>query len=967
MKKIISLYSLLFCALFLISCEEKKEVSKSYQPIVEGQQPFNAKIYELDNGLTVCLSINKKEPRAHTLIGVKTGSKNDPAHATGLAHYLEHMLFKGTSQFGTSDWEKEKVYLDSISDLYELHRQSPDPRERAHIYQQIDELSYTASGFAIANEYDKLNAELGAQGTNAYTSMDETVYTTDIPVSELEKWMKIESERFSELVLRLFHTEIEAVYEEFNIGQDSDDESAYDAVMQSLFRNHSYGTQTTIGKGEHLKNPSLKEIQAYFKKYYVPNNMIVSISGDINLDSTIALVDQYFGSFQASPVPTYSYQAEDQNRKSDTVEILGKEAEYTYLAYRLKGAKEKDRLYLEMIDGILNNGSAGLMDLNLLTKQKVLDAWSYAMVNNDYSMLLMAGYPKRRQSLEQVADLLHQQIEKIKQGDFPDWLPQAVVKNLKLEAIEGIKENRARASQMLYAYIHETGWKNETTLYDEMAKITKEDIVQFANERLQNNHVLVYKRKGERSPFKVSAPEINPVQLNKEDHSDFYYDIAAMPSKDVNPQFLDFKKEIKTVELDKNLTLRSVPNAENELFALHYVFDFGKWSDRELALAIDYLPYLGTSKYSAESLKEYFFQKGIKFEAQAKTNQIIFSLRGLSSSLNDGLEMMEHIVRDVQPNSRKYTELVSHKLKKLKDAKLDKSHLLWRGMMNYVKYGFDNPENYVLNKAQLKAMKPPKLTNKLHSIFDYPHEVFYYGPLTAAEITPIIQQNHPIPATWKTVPEEKTFSKNEEDYDIYFLNHDMVQSEIIFLADKGDFDPEKLGFAALFNEYLGNLTFREVRESKALAYSCYTSYASSPRKDYSDYVLAYIGTQSDKFDQAVDAMFELLKSKPNNKAMFLESRTNVTKNIASNRTTGEDIFWNYLKNKQKGMDIDIKHLVYQYAKEVDEDDFTRQFDEIVVPSAFKIIVIGNKEQLDIQQMDRLGKLKQVSISDILSY
>mgnify|MGYP000222515172 CR=1 FL=1 len=967
MKRILSLLSLPLFTLFFFACEEEKKAEKVYQPIVESQHPFNAKIYTLENGLTVCLSVNKKEPRAHTLIGVKTGSKNDPSQATGLAHYLEHMLFKGTSKFGTSNWEAEKVYLDTISDLYELHRSTTDSLERYTIYQAIDSLSYIASGFAIANEYDKMNAELGAQGTNAYTSMDETVYTTDIPVSELEKWMKIESERFSELVLRLFHTEIEAVYEEFNIGQDSDDEKAYDAVMESLFKRHTYGTQTTIGKGEHLKNPSHEEIQAYFKKYYVPNNMIVSISGDINIDSTIALVDKYFGTYSATEVPKYSFSPEDEQRKADTLSVFGKEAEYAYLAYRLNGAQEKDRIYLELLDGILNNGSAGLIDLNLLTKQKVLDAWTYAMVNHDYSMLLMAGYPKRRQSLEQVSDLLHQQIEKIKKGDFPDWLPQAVVKNKKLQAIEGMKENRERASQMLYAYINDTGWEQEANLFNEMAKISKEDIVKFANERLTNNHVLVYKRTGERDPFKVSAPEISPIQLNKEANSSFYTELAKMESKEVTPQFLEYKKEIKQTTIGQNLKINTVSNTENELFSLHYVFDFGKWSDKELALAIEYLPYLGTQKYSAEELNEFFFQKGLQFEAKASTNQIIFSIRGLESSLNHGLEMMEHIVKNVQPNKKKYTELVSHKLKKFTDAKLDKTHLLWRGMVNYVKYGFDNPENFVFTKSQLRSLQPTTLTNKLHEIFNYPHEVFYYGSSSAKELAPKIKQYHNLPEDWKSVPEEKSFSKNEEDYDVYFLHHDMVQSEIIFLADKGKFDAEKLGFGTLFNEYLGSLTFREVRESKALAYSCYTSYSSSPRKDYSDYVLAYIGTQSDKFDSAVNAMFELLKSSPDNTSMFTESKTKVLKSIASNRTTGEDIFWNYLKNKQKGIDIDTKRLVYQYTKDIEEDEFTRQFDEFVVPSAFKIIVIGNKEQLNTEQLDRFGKLKELSISDILSY
>ena len=173
--------------------------------------PFKARIYTLKNGMKVYMSVYKNAPRIQTYIAVKAGSKNDPSSATGLAHYLEHMVFKGTDKFGTKDFAKESVEITKIENLYETYRQTKDEGQRKKIYHQIDSVSGVAAKYAIANEYDKMLAGIGAQGTNAFTSFDQTVYVNDIPSNQLENFLKIEAERYRKPVLRLFHTELEAV------------------------------------------------------------------------------------------------------------------------------------------------------------------------------------------------------------------------------------------------------------------------------------------------------------------------------------------------------------------------------------------------------------------------------------------------------------------------------------------------------------------------------------------------------------------------------------------------------------------------------------------------------------------------------------------------------------------------------------------------------------------------------------
>ncbi len=276
--------------------------------------PLDTRIYTLDNGLQVWLSRNTDAPRVQTNIATRAGSKNDPADATGLAHYLEHMLFKGTSHIATTDWARESEVLKQISEAYEERRKTTDEAMRDRIYRRIDSLSTVAASLAVPNEYDKMVKSIGARGTNAYTSTERTVYVNDIPSDELEKWMKIESERMQECVLRLFHTELETVYEEFNRSQDNDGRSAYTKKNELLYRNHPYGTQTTIGTGEHLKNPSMVKIHEFFDSWYVPNNMAVILAGDVDYDRTVAMVDKYFGVWKRKPVPSFTFKPEDAHR-----------------------------------------------------------------------------------------------------------------------------------------------------------------------------------------------------------------------------------------------------------------------------------------------------------------------------------------------------------------------------------------------------------------------------------------------------------------------------------------------------------------------------------------------------------------------------------------------------------------------------------------------------------------------------
>ena len=294
MKKLIKLIALVAISVAaLSSCGPKYETVKN--------DPQDTKIYTLDNGLKVFMSVNKETPRIQTYIAVKVGSKNDPSETTGLAHYFEHLMFKGTEKFGTSDYAAEKPLLDEIEALFEQYRMTVDEASRQAIYHRIDSISYEASKIAIPNEYDKLMSLIGAKGTNAWTSSDETVYTEDIPSNQIDNWARIQADRFRNNVIRGFHTELETIYEEKNMSLTQDSRKMYEALLTALYPNHPYGKQTTLGTQEHLKNPSITNVKKYHDTYYVPNNIAICVSGDFDPDEMVAAIEKYFGDWEPNP------------------------------------------------------------------------------------------------------------------------------------------------------------------------------------------------------------------------------------------------------------------------------------------------------------------------------------------------------------------------------------------------------------------------------------------------------------------------------------------------------------------------------------------------------------------------------------------------------------------------------------------------------------------------------------------
>lgn len=937
--------------------------------------PIGVKEYTLANGMRLFMSVNKDEPRVHTEIAVRAGSKHDPADTTGLAHYFEHMMFKGTDRLGSLDWEKEKILLDKIEALFEEHRAEQDPARKKELYAEIDRLSFEAAKLAAANEYDKLVSAIGAKDTNAYTSMEQTVYVNDIPSNELERWFQLEAERFRRPVLRLFHTELETVFEEYNISQDKDFRKTMKTVLGALMPTHPYGTQTTLGRGEDLKNPSQTNIYRFFERYYIPNNMGIILCGDFDPDVAVRLAERHFGVFQAKPRPEFTFEPQPELTSRVQYDIYGTEAPWIEMSWRLDGARSHDATMAAIVSGILYNGEVGLIDEHVVQSQKLLEAYAFARNMEDYGMFSCYGKPREGQSLEDVERILLEQVEKLRQGDFYDWLPEAVVKNMKLQEYKRFEKNDSRASALTYAFVLGLDWQHIQQRWEVWAKVTKEDIVAFANRLLRpDNYVVAYKHTGQDdSVMKVEKPDITAVELNRVDASEFATAFLDKNTPDIQPEFIDFKKVIKTSKIHPKVKLRSVTERNRPVFRLDYCFDMGRLADLKLSLLENYLHYLGTSRYSAAEVRQQFFRLGVGFYATCRDEHFYLSLTGIPESMEAAIQLMEHLLADAQPNPEALKNLVEDALLRRENNKKDKRTVLFKAMMARARYGTNSPFAYRLSKADLMAIQPEEVSGWLHELNGFTHEIYYNGPFSAAKVKKMIQQHHVLPENLhKPLPNRKFKEQPTTKNSVIFVHFPMVQVELL-LYSKGTpkFNMEEYLFNQWYNQYFGyglsSIVYQDIREARALAYSTY-AYAGTPaRKHNAHYMQSFVGTQPDKLKIAVEAFQSILEDMPVAAAQMDQARVSVVKQIAAERIPPADLYWTWRNYRDFGFDEDLRERVYNHLLTATNEDLIQFQQKYIKGRRYTWLVLGDRAGVDFDYLKKIGKVQEISVDDIFGY
>lgn len=976
MKRIKCLFILL-CALgtsVLSQAQEymwKTETSNGYTYKYVTNDPMQARFYTLKNGLTVILSPTNKEPRVQAFMAIKAGSKTDPSTNTGLAHYLEHLMFKGTDKYGALDYAKEKPELEKIDALYEVFNKTKDEVKRKAIYHQIDSISGVASKYSIANEYDKMMTSIGAQGTNAFTSFEKTVYTDDVPGNSLDKYLAVQAERFRNPVFRIFHTELEAVYEEKNRSLDNDGARAFETLLAELFKNHNYGQQSTIGTIEDLKNPSLVEIRKYYNKYYVPNNMGLVLSGDFNPDEVIKKIDQDFSFLKNKEIAPYTFQPEQAITTPIVKEVTGPDAEKIMIGYRLPNNKSKDILIAGLVGQILSNGKAGLLDLNLVKKQKLLWASVSVMPLIDYGMFVVSAAPTSGQTLDEVKTLLFQEIDRLKAGNFDQELLTSIVNNMKKSEIMESEHYSSRADALMEAFSDELDWRDQVAGVEDISKITKQQVVDFANKYFGNNYVAVLKKKGE-SPatVKIEKPIITPVETNADQQSSFVKMIDELPSTKVNPVFLDYDKDIQRSKVGKAEILY-VPNKDNQLYRLRYRYKIGKNNDLKQDLAAKYLSFLGTDKKSSEDISKQFYEIASSFSIYTAEDFTMVTIEGLQENFDKAVKLYEDLILNAKPDEEALTALKARLSKSRADLKNNKGAIL-QGLTSYAMYGKDNKFNYNFSDEALNKVTSKELLESIKKLNSYDQTILYYGPESLKKLTSTLKKLHPVPKKFATPNTPKVFVQKQTDKnEVLFADYEMVQAETQWTRTAGNFDPKMQPLVTVFNNYfgggMGTVVIQTIRESKALAYSTYAMFVTPKKASDKYFVTAYVGSQSDKFKDATNAMNELLNNFPQLPENLALAKTQTKKDIENERITQDDIIFDYLGAKDLGMNTDIRREIYDQAGAVNFTNLNDFFKKNIAGKPYIYSVVASEKNLTEADLKKLGDYKKLTLKEIFGY
>ena len=936
--------------------------------------PMQTRIYTMPNGLKVYLSVNKEKPRIQTYIAVRTGSRNDPAETTGLAHYLEHLMFKGTHSFGTSDYAKEQPYLDDIERRYEHYRTVTDPAVRRQLYHEIDSVSQIAARYFIPNEYDKLMSSIGANGTNAYTSNDVTCYVENIPSNELENWARIQGDRFQNMVIRGFHTELEAVYEEFNISLTNDTRKEFAAIGKMLFPTHPYGTQTTIGTQDHLKNPSITNIKNYFKHYYVPNNVAICMAGDFDPDKVIATIDRYFGSWKKSDKVVYpQFPVQKDLTAPVSTTVIGKEAANIMMAWKMDGAAELQSDTLAVISSILNNGKAGLLDININQPMRCqgVQAFNYDM--RDYSQFIIYGMPNEGQTLDEVKSLILAEIEKLKRGEFSDKLLPAIVNNMKLDYLHSLDQNESRADAFVNSFINGRDWKTEVQKYDRIAGMTKQQIVDFARRHFTDGYAIVYKQQGEdASQKKIDKPAITAIPTNRDMQSAFVKEIKESKTEPIQPRFLDYNNDFAQLKTKRGLPVYYIQNKQNQLFDLNYYFEFGEESNKWLPFAKSYFDYLGTNKLSAQEVQERFYGLACNYSINVGTNSLRINLNGLGENMTEAMKLMEQVINNAKVDNEAYKKYAEQELKSRRDNKLSQKSN-FRALQAYGQYGAYNPVRNMPDSAELVSANPQMLIDMVADLKNYKHSVLYYGPLAEKQLLATIDKNHATAKKLKDVPAGKAYTKQlTPQNEIWIAPYDAKNIYMIqYHNENQKWNPEDEAKIQVFNEYFGGgmngVVFQELRESRGLAYSAFADFSTPVRKADSNYAYTYIISQNDKMMDCIKVFSNILDTLPQSPAAFELAKQATMKRIASQRITKTGIIYSYLSAKQRGIDYDIRRKVYTALPSLKLEDIVKFEHDNMAKKPWRYLILGDEKNLDIKSLEKIAPIKRVSTEEIFGY
>lgn len=843
----------------------------SYQSQAEDLNALKVKEYRLENGLTVWLNEDHSQPKVFGAVVVKAGAKDCPD--TGIAHYFEHMMFKGTDRIGTLDYESEKVLLDSIAMKYDELAMTEDTAARARLQKEINELSIRSSEYVIPNEFNRLINRFGGSGLNAATSYDATIYFNTFSPQYMVQWAEINSERLINPVFRLFQSELETVYEEKNMYGDFIGGQVMDTLMARYFGPHPYA-YPIIGSTKNLKNPRLTEMHKFFEDYYVASNMALILSGDFDAQQVMPILEKAFSRIRSGNAPKQEkvMLPPFNGRETMKVKFPIPFIKAMGLGFRGVSANHEDQVALNIAVNLLNNANGtGYLD-KLMVEHKLMGALAINESMNEAGILAVAIMPKLLiQSYSSAEKMVWDEINRVKNGDFSDEMFNSLKLEQKRQYASSLENIDSRATIMMNLFSQGKSWNDYLNEVARIESITKEDVVRVAQKYFSNNYLCVTKSTGKYPKDNLPKPAFSPVVPRNADASSSYAkQLEKIPEQQVAPRIIDFEKDVKTSKLTPLVTLYTTPNPLNDIFTLNISYGIGALEQPELMQLTNYLQLLGTESLSFEQFRSRLQSIGSTLAFDVTPDAFVMKVTGFDNHIDETMELVGDFIRHAKADDKKLRQIVDD-AKVSEKAFFKSGHNVASALLEQVKYGDQSRYLRKLSLSQIKKLKGKDMLAIYDKVRSVQCDLHYCGTLPVEKVIGTIRQHLPLERT--TVASNSPYYRELKQYDrptVFFIDMpDMAQS-IVYGYVKGDPVDDKASRHAsrLFSVYFGgdmsSLMFQEIREFRSFAYRTSGRYQlpNHAHKGTAGSFTAMLSTQSDKTLDALGVLDSLIREMP---------------------------------------------------------------------------------------------------------
>lgn len=945
----------------------------SYQSQAEDLNALKVKEYRLENGLTVWLNEDHSQPKVFGAVVVKAGAKDCPD--TGIAHYFEHMMFKGTDRIGTLDYESEKVLLDSIAMKYDELAMTEDTAARARLQKEINELSIRSSEYVISNEFNRLINRFGGSGLNAATSYDATIYFNTFSPQYMVQWAEINSERLINPVFRLFQSELETVYEEKNMYGDFIGGQVMDTLMARYFGPHPYA-YPIIGSTKNLKNPRLTEMHKFFEDYYVASNMALILSGDFDAQQVMPILEKAFSRIRSGNAPKQEkvMLPPFNGRETMKVKFPIPFIKAMGLGFRGVSANHEDQVALNIAVNLLNNANGtGYLD-KLMVEHKLMGALAINESMNEAGILAVAIMPKLLiQSYSSAEKMVWDEINRVKNGDFSDEMFNSLKLEQKRQYASSLENIDSRATIMMNLFSQGKSWNDYLNEVARIESITKEDVVRVAQKYFSNNYLCVTKSTGKYPKDNLPKPAFSPVVPRNADASSSYAkQLEKIPEQQVAPRIIDFEKDVKTSKLTPLVTLYTTPNPLNDIFTLNISYGIGALEQPELMQLTNYLQLLGTESLSFEQFRSRLQSIGSTLAFDVTPDAFVMKVTGFDNHIDETMELVGDFIRHAKADDKKLRQIVD-------DAKVSEKAFFKSGdnvasaLLEQVKYGDQSRYLRKLSLSQIKKLKGKDMLAIYDKVRSVQCDLHYCGTLPVEKVIGTIRQHLPLERT--TVASNSPYYRELKQYDrptVFFIDMpDMAQS-IVYGYVKGDPVDDKASRHAsqLFSVYFGgdmsSLMFQEIREFRSFAYRTSGRYQlpNHAHKGTAGSFTAMLSTQSDKTLDALGVLDSLIREMP-----LKPERMEAVKQTLVNRINNDYPPFRNLSEKvasarMEGFDRDPAEEFLRDIATMDMQDISRFYREQISGRPVVYVIAGNRKHIDMKKLAEYGTIIKVKKKDI---